>query len=1098
MRTRRRSDALLRVALAALAFAAGTAPAAGHAITIESADAQTAVLDGANWDKAFAGELYFDAVRPLLVRFPGLAEQVVEQLASGYAIESAVLYLQWSKQEGARPQRGRSGWGSEEAYTKNPGKWHAVAWAVRRPWSTDDPKLAPTFNAFINGRGWWAKGGARDTRSDIFPQTFGPLPLHKERPEAGIDVSATLTDPAFGRTTVERLRRMEHNGLLVRKHELYDLTYNGQEGSWFDVYSWRVGTGYMRIWVKPPKLLVRLCDPEGRAPRLRPLPPAVDIARVGEAIERSGAPSIAVPDDLEALIARRRAKPQGMPWWQWYRIRDLRRLGGGVIGRFDEALLSGDPAKYTAFMKYLMTIAPRHWHGHATTDYAIAPTAYADLLPPGVADHLKLFWEAWTHPETVDTEKPRKRSYYRTYNRNLGTMNFNCNSIAGSLLAGQLLDAPHVAADARWGLENLTLRTWAFRDGAHQEIGDTYYQAITLSGVGAIAKFARHPLDRAMGIVARDRLVEPLISAYHPGLHRIVHPQGRGDIAYQLLYQDGPYHILHTLSRKGVLLHREDLREGQKVHGVPILGGEGPPARIALLSRWGGPWLANQVDGKSLPCTVVARHWMRRPLSQPPGWHINHLGRHYALASRDDAVPTSGVTSVVAQWRRREAEVERMEELGTLMLSFGVNGRFAQQMGAFGIVHHKGKLVAMKALPDRGNVRVPPDVQYLIQTGVIKDKAAFKKQVHALHTSAAIISFGDVGERQVWVNDRLAKEVSGSRPDPGGDWKARLTSAGARVAAKDGDIIAIRDGVTYIGLIPISVNALDRDREVEISFEHPVVLVHAFLYRAQAPLDLDRCYGAADEPSAGFVLEVADATEFETFEAFRTHLREAKLEKAWDAKQKLLAIRYASGGDTLEMDFQPWVQPGNAHPAGHTALSRRVNGAWPYLPEGIHRDTPWSVQGTTGRLEKGGAVLTSEAGRRAYLTADVESGTFTAYNPYPAPMRLELAVPGKVRVAADGRLGVARIRVRPGEGKLWVDHAVKADEEAESLASCLLVFGMEDAPSVVLNGEPVSRRLASVEIDGAAAWIVPLGAERLSRREIARRYLGLRAEAPAP
>ncbi|HOS43664.1 MAG TPA: hypothetical protein PK794_08245, partial [Armatimonadota bacterium] len=114
-----------------------TAAAAQERATLEFFDVQTAVLDPADWDTPLPDELYFDALRPLLVRFPGSAEALYGRLKNGYRLEKAELVLEWAKQEGARPERGRHGWGADELYAGNPGQWHVLARPLRKPWSTD-------------------------------------------------------------------------------------------------------------------------------------------------------------------------------------------------------------------------------------------------------------------------------------------------------------------------------------------------------------------------------------------------------------------------------------------------------------------------------------------------------------------------------------------------------------------------------------------------------------------------------------------------------------------------------------------------------------------------------------------------------------------------------------------------------------------------------------------------------------------------------------------------------------------------------------------------------------------------------------------------
>jgi hypothetical protein len=66
-------------------------------------------------------------------------------------------------------------------------------------------------------------------------------------------------------------------------------------------------------------------------------------------------------------------------------------------------------------------------------------------------------------------------------------------------------------------------------------------------------------------------------------------------------------------------------------------------------------------------------------------------------------------------------------------------------------------------------------------------------------------------------------------------------------------------------------------------------------------------------------------------------------------------------------------------------------------------------QGTTGRLEKNGAVLVTERGHKAYLIADPVSGAVVGYNPLPDAQTFELTTPGGVRISADGKVSLLRV-----------------------------------------------------------------------------------------
>jgi len=1105
-------------------------PRAEEAVTLEFTHPQTAVLDPVNWDKTFAGEKYFDALRAMLVRFPGSAEKIHARLKDGYQIEKAELVLRWKDQEGAHPERGRGGWGAEELYTASPGEWHVLAYPLRKPWSTDDPALGPTFNAAINGLSFWERGGGRGDNADR-SERFGPLPLFKPvkvlkkttaelDPEAAkdesevadipsmtarLDVTPTLTDQRYGATVGQRLRALEECGFQVHKLEIRDMKYRS-----FYAYDWSVGIGYLKIWVYNPKLVVTFRAAPGVAPG--PLPPATDMAALAARLKAngpSGIPSMSYPPNEPQLAAQARRQPPGVPDWSWQRIQELHGLATDprdttlYLGRgYNFAtLFANDPDAYLSSMKNLLQLPPRHWEGHQTTDFAILVNAYPHLLPPAVQDHLRVYWEAWLHPEVAnrqDVGGGQQRggpTYFRGYSDGGGTMNFGHNAVMGALLAGQYLKAPYVLADARRGLDHLA-RYWEFYGGANQEIGDTYYLAISVGAAGAIAKYAEDPFDKLQGRIMRDRLVEPMISMYNAGLRRTTHPQARGHTSYQMLIQEGPYHILHTLSPDGVLMHLNDLKKDHhgtptswgSIHGLTILGDEGPPERISVLSPWTEPYLtdalANVIDRKPLPWQVMA--YDRSPAVRW-GWHINYLGKHFSLSSRDNCGQDYGLSSVAAQWRRAPERVNRMEELSTLALSFGFDGAYLPTMGGCNLLQHGNKLIAMKEMP---SLKQLPKFSAPKQAEVAPDEArgdatetadevaarreAAKPGARSMHASLAIMACGDVSQREVWINNTRADAVSGMKPEPPGNWEDRMTSARPgipHVFAQDGDLITIKDGVTYLGIIPVTANALERTKQVEISYEQPLLLIHVYSYHSAKPLDIEKLYASKTPPQAGFVLEFGDASTYPDFAAFRRHLQAAKLTTQLESSGATLNITYASGGDVLEMGSRAVGEP----------KYRRVNGQWPFLPEGIDRESPWSIQGTTGKLEKGGAVLSTTAGTKGYLLAIPAADTYIAYNPLPDPTTWAFSVPAKagagqadgMTIKANGKVSLLRLTARPGENRLWIDYAAKADQTGPEMATGLLVTGAKQPPQVTINDQPAATP-AAVTVDGQPAYLIPL------------------------
>jgi hypothetical protein len=170
----------------------------------------------------------------------------------------------------------------------------------------------------------------------------------------------------------------------------------------------------------------------------------------------------------------------------------------------------------------------------------------------------------------------------------------------------------------------------------------------------------------------------------------------------------------------------------------------------------------------------------------------------------------------------------------------------------------------------------------------------------------------------------------------------------------------------------------------------------------------------------------------------------------------LLEVAYKSGDDLMEASFSSaFGQPSETHfavdPGQQTKMMpvRRLNGQWPYLPPGIERDTTWAQQGTTGRLEKNGAVLTSEPGRKAYLICDPGSGGVIAYNPLPDPQAWSLATRDGASFKADGKVGLLRLEYRPWSREVLIDH-----QQGTETAKRLTISGVRE-PRVVVNGQPV-------------------------------------------
>jgi hypothetical protein len=150
---------------------------------------------------------------------------------------------------------------------------------------------------------------------------------------------------------------------------------------------------------------------------------------------------------------------------------------------------------------------------------------------------------------------------------------------------------------------------------------------------------------------------------------------------------------------------------------------------------------------------------------------------------------------------------------------------------------------------------------------------------------------------------------------------------------------------------------------------------------------------------AGFVVEVAERTEYDSAPAFLAHLREATIEDTVD-EQYIRTVAYRSGGDELAIDYDLWnTTPGE----------RRVNGGL-YAPPNL--SSPLAIQGDSGRLSVGAATLET-APQQVWLMAqelDAQNRAWIAVNPEDRPTPMVLRTP--MGTVSAERWGMGRLEWR--------------------------------------------------------------------------------------
>ena len=1026
--------------------------------TVEITQSETATLDGRQWDTPMPGGMTMDAVhRSVLLRFPTAAEEIADRLRSGRVLVQAELVMNFAGieivPEGylCRDGLGRKLW------TENPPSWHVQAWPVRHPWKADKEN-GPTFNAIVNGKRYWARYGASDSR-DRGAEIGEPQELSHYTDTARIDITRLLATAAIEREAGARLRWLEQAGFLLRKLETYDTRYRAAG----DAYEWAMPTGGHGLRFTAPRLVLAMRRTGSAVSISLPLALRAD----WEMSQPDGSrPTATMPTPAEvAERARRAMQSRGQrPAWEAQRLAELMAAAGDRVSAWGRIKSEADYKAYLGHIKELLSMPPRYWQGWSIQDDLLHWYVFRELMPAPAQDHVRAYWTAWLQPDVptsafVHPQSPDAIDYWRRnhdwrgrasffrggYNYDVSTQNFNHTAAMGALLGGGVIGADKAIADGRNGLDKLVLRFWAFLDGSTQEMLDHYYVSITLSGQKMIADYGPSSLDRLMGRIVLDRTMEMLISSYHSRTRRFVACSGRARLTGLLVEQDGIYGALHTLSKEGTLIHVDAGPEG-RAQGMPVWGYDFPPGRVAiqtLQQPWMPGWVADLIDDKPVPFEDTAAETTRGNF-KPPLWRRSYQGRWHGLASAD---VRGGTVDVMAQWVREPRKPTRMEEIGTLTMRYAANEPDLASTHE-GHIEEAGLPITFQSR-NRAIVFAKPwnnRERFL--------RAFAKGEQDSVQQLAAVVGLWNFAEKKDWEI-----YVGGQR----------ITAFPHR--SKASDRIVIRDGVSYLALLPIAPTDLGRDAEVEIgpggagktpptnAVIAPALTISLFNLRKPQPVPLSSLdlKGILSRAYAAFVLELGDVDQHGSFENFQRHIAANTLTATWRADQNLLEVAYKTGTDLMEGSFSTaFGQPAETHFAVDPGQQekmvpvRRVNGQWPYLAPGLDRDTGWAQQGTTGRLEKNGAVLTNEAGRKAYLICNPKSGGVIAYNPLPDPQAWSLATRDGATFKAEGRVGLLRLEYRPWSHEVFIDH-----EGGPDVAQRLAISGLKEAPRVMLNGKPV-------------------------------------------
>ncbi len=1095
----------------------------------------------------------FDAIhRHLLVRFPGAAEQIAAKLKEGYTIKKVELVLPFKDEElwpegssnWVPPEGGyqyRANWGVDKLYRKERPTWHAVAWAVRKPWKAD-PKHGPTYNAYINGAGYWSRFGASSPEGDRIDQRFGPAPVNYKQPAGKMDITPVLTDKAFGDTVAMRLRHLADCGFVVRKWETYDHRYFG------GVYEWATATGPRAIIIDQPKLIVTV--EEGNAPELGELPPKTNIAALAETLQAQGGarPTAVMPSRkqlkqyVDTYAVR---KPEWMPAWQWQRVQQMLKIQYGenaaaepfwyqfvpgyIKGRYrgmnkknprraDGWIIGGlDPQDiYEAWVDQTLGQPYRGWHGFSASKELLPWFMYRDAMPAPCRQWFKDYWTAWLLPDR-ETSKDLFPPVAKQDGKMIHPMydQLKKGSNTGAKIKGD--SYYHKTGDWR-GNKSF------YRSGFNYTMSTTNFNNTASMGCllgGAIINSKRALADGRHGQAHWplrtwtwfDGSTQEEIDDYYFAItvkaQKMIMDFGP-DVTDRLL---GRSQLLKSMTMITDAYHpglrRYIAGAARTAPHYRVCTQDGLYAVLNTLSRTGTFTDVGTKDtpehfksfGHELPMGQVAQQATRSPFA--PQWFQHVI---------DEKPLPYETTATFKQWGAHvEHPIYRRTYLG-------------RNFGLYSCTNGWGFLPAIAQWRRKAEV---PKTSRELGTMFMRFGINDTRMVNDAH--GWIVPYGNQailqdGPRLIvsasanpysnWINEKrkitsLQSTLAFCNYEkPAPTWKIHVDGKAVTAlpkSVKAGQKITIHDGVTYIGIIPLPSADLGCTDDVVIrqgtrqtmqkSYHlQTALLIDNYALKQEAPLKKNADWKAVDTAHTGFVVEFGDVDQYGSFAAFQKHFHTTTLKTSFDKAKALHEIQYTSGKDLLEMGATTtWTEKTKINEA---IPYQKVNGKSPYPAYDVNRESNFCMQAKTGKLEKNGATLRCTMGRIGFLLCDPVSKSVGGHNVLAELSNYQLKTPGGIEVAADGKVSLCFVDVEPEQKRIVINEAFLADQANEKdAANAMLLFGVPEGYTVHFNGNLVVTP-ETADINGRQALVVPFNGRMPA--DIARRYTdAMTALAPA-
>jgi hypothetical protein len=619
-------------------------------------------------------------------------------------------------------------------------------------------------------------------------------------------------------------------------------------------------------------------------------------------------------------------------------------------------------------------------------------------------------------------------NWLRVTKQGYGNVNIPQKGTQNNILAGEALGKVGMYKDAfEYGKKLLRDLLDVTNDaGMVPEYNSPVYTGVSIAPLATIANYAEDKEAVLMARLAQEIIFLDLCSRYHEPTNQMSGPYSRNYMPTRAGGAGGTMKLLYKLLPQGLYSSFKPsyqwFRKSPEIQWAST--GSREAGWIASLDRYSYPDFMNVLAvEKQFPYEVYATG-----KCGPGTWSNDtdaggrydtscYMTKEYSLASASRGYGNHGQSHGVVLWWRKNSPVQSMKDFKTMMWMYIEDERRMDELNSYPGIESKYWHL------DEGRYHTVQNKNKVI---ALYQPKKLGTEHSKLRLNCYIPIYDEIDE--LWVGEKKVEKFP--------------------QYFSYSDIVFIRDANTYIAVRFLPATKLGVEHEVVFDIieevSNPKMIVISS-YNYDGP---KRTFTAeeTDNTRNGFVMEVAEANDYDSFESFKKHVKASQIEEALYANG-VWAVRYTNGKENLSIAY---------HLTAHEIIERRINGKDVVIPM---FSSPLVKEDRNGYIEIARTSLNTRFGLPIWLMADEKRSTYMVMNPNSQNTPVDLKTPdGELKIDA---LPLARIIYKPRSKKTL--EILSAPE-----LGIIQFSAKTKQPKIIVNDTPLSMN--NVKSQGHGTW----------------------------